>query len=104
MTMTGMTLVALNNVCNEKLTNDSAWYCDHDEMVLLNAHGAKYHSGALLTTEPCLMRHTMAATMMAKKRLLKTQNVALGNLPVGFSGVGANVEFMMSSCMMPHTK
>jgi hypothetical protein len=94
----------LNNVCNEKLTNDSAWYCDHDEMVLLNAHGVKYHSGADDCTVPCWMRHTMAATMMAKKRLLNTQNVALGNFPVGLWGVASYVESMMSSCMMPHTK
>ena len=72
--------------------------------MLLSAQGAKYHNGAFDWTVPCLKRHIMAATMIAKNLFENTQNVALGNFPEGFLGVGWRVEFIINSCMMPHTK
>jgi hypothetical protein len=50
------------------------------------------------------MRQIIAATIIARKRLEKTQNVALGNIPDGFLGVGVNSVPMMSSCMMPQIR
>lgn len=75
-------------------------------MVLLNAQGANATSGAALffNTAPCLIRTAIMATIMARKRLEKTQNAALGNRPSGALGVGSKVVVMMSSCMYPQVR
>ena len=53
-------------------------------------------------TDPCIYTHAIAEIIMARKRLEKTQNVADGNFPDGFNGVGSYVLCMMSSCIIPH--
>ncbi len=70
-------------------------------MVLLSAHGANAANGATLLAKmaPWRIRTAIMATIMAKKRLEKTQNAALGNFPSGALGVGSNVVVMINSCM-----
>mmetsp|Transcript_9888 Transcript_9888/g.23428 ORF Transcript_9888/g.23428 Transcript_9888/m.23428 type:complete len:208 (-) Transcript_9888:380-1003(-) len=106
MIMTGMILDDLKTVWTGKDTYRSDAYCDQDEPVLLNAQGVKAMRGAVLLarTAPCLSLTAMMATMMARKRLEKTQKAAEGNRPSGAESVGLNTVVMMSSCMYPHVR
>ena len=85
MIITGIILLDLNTVWAGNDTYLSEAYCDQLDMVLLKAHGVKAMRGAVLFAQmaPCLSRTAINATMIARKRLEKTQNAALGNIPSG---------------------
>ena len=53
---------------------------------------------------PYRYMHMIIATMIARKRLEKTQKVADGNMPSGTRGVGFIFVVMIFSCMIPHVK
>ena len=99
---TKLTFVDLKIVWRAKPTYSSALYWHHDEMVLLKAQGVKLSSGTDPVKLPLYTQLMMADTMIAKKRLEKTQKVADGNLPDGFKGVAIKVLSIISSCIIPH--
>jgi hypothetical protein len=90
--MTGIILELLKTVCTGNATYFRDAYWLQLLIVLLRAHGANAHIGVALLekTAPCLILTAMIATMTAKKRLLKTQKAAEGNLPLGTFSVGLN--------------
>jgi len=106
MTMTGMILEDLKTVCTGKETYFRDAYCDQELMVFDKAQGVKATRGALLLAKiaPCLSFTATMATKTAKKRFEKTQNAALGNIPLGTRGVSLNLVVMINSCMYPHVK